>query len=462
MWYTKRKEGLIGAPKKEINSQIFLLHVIAQGTIHFLTIASIIKGNVDVMAIAIFVAIIYAVVAEPEEVFYLIVGLSPYQYVFKLYGNNASFLLTVIFLFKLWKRNRYNLTKSMLCFVCAGVLLSIEIVNDASLSSKGEWLVNICYLSFFLYIISNLETLHFDVIDFLAHYSIAFIFCTICIFYCSGGLFDYLNVFLEEPTLNRFGEIIKLEVGGAMGVPLYALILISISIFFLFTRECIEKVYRFVLYGLIVYAVVIGLLTVSKSFLLGLAAIVVLNLLNIFLTDSKKALRVCFIAALLIVGIYLIAPVFWNGIFGAFINRMVNGTPGGTGRAWIWGDCFTHLTENWQNFMFGGGASEYVLWGPGDGFTVSAGAHNLLLDVCMSWGLLGFIAFMCLLIKVFLPVCFRENRLRWRALIPAITFFVFSFTALRTTQLTSYAFLLTTILIWVSNNSTKTNKNDMV
>ena len=93
--------------------------------------------------------------------------------------------------------------------------------------------------------------------------------------------------------------------------------------------------------------------------------------------------------------------------------------------------------------MFGSGAVQYITLGVGGtSFDMGYGAHNLLIDIFMSWGIIGFLMFMFFIINIFWEIKKKDGANEIILYAPLITFLAFSMTALRTTELTTWAYLL--------------------
>jgi hypothetical protein len=96
--------------------------------------------------------------------------------------------------------------------------------------------------------------------------------------------------------------------------------------------------------------------------------------------------------------------------------------------------------------LFGGGAINYVNWNNFDSDNnILAGAHNLVIDIVMSWGVVGFICFFGFLALLFIRNFKKYGFGNFYYYLPLIAFIAFSMTALRTTSLRTYSFLLVSI-----------------
>lgn len=433
------------------------LHFICQSAIHVLIIVSLLKDNAFWMTLTVGIALIYACFSDIEEIFYLIAGLSIYQFSFTINGNNAVFMLVGIFLVKMMIRNRFLLTKSTVCLWCALIILIIQCANDVWIESKGEFLVVLVFICFFLYIISNIEVLHFDVLKFLLYYSMAVILCSIYVFNTYGGIVIYIKQFLRDPNAYRFGIEESLAVGGAMEIPLYCLMVLSVSVIALIYKKNLEWWKRLSIGAVCFYVLIIGALTVSRSFLLGVGVLIFFSFIVLLRKNVYLFLQTLLVFFACLIVFYLIFPELFEKIIFNFFSRIEGDYGGGTGRTWIWKECLTYLWEHPLNLFFGGGASRYLTFGSGKGFTISAGAHNLIIDVLMSWGIIGLGCFLILIITS-LFYLYKKYGFCLGAYLPFLTYLAFSMTALRTTSLTTWAYLIATLLVIAK--ITKENTND--
>ena len=101
-----------------------------------------------------------------------------------------------------------------------------------------------------------------------------------------------------------------------------------------------------------------------------------------------------------------------------------------------------------MRLLFGCGASRYVTLGVGgDVMDMGYGAHNLFLDVLMSWGGVGFVCVALLVVNTLLRIKKKKPKQKMLYYIPLITYFAFAITALRAVELVTWSYLIVCILV---------------
>ena len=143
---------------------------------------------------------------------------------------------------------------------------------------------------------------------------------------------------------------------------------------------------------MIVAAVIIycGFLTYSKSFILSLAAIVILLVLD---KNNKNTFK---IGALALLGFVFFASTF-EGIYKVLVDRFSsasNFSELSTGRDELWIYYINHIGENISTLFMGHGFTKLANF---------KAAHNTFLEVLFNFGLIGFFVDICFITK-----CFRS------------------------------------------------------
>lgn len=430
---------------KKSKNIIGLIDIIAQSVIFILLAISLAVESSVMTMIIVVLALAYVSMADNEASFYFIVGLSIYQNSFTIKGDNAIFLVLIVFLIKHLIFNKTSFKNKIILIAASLVIIVIELLNDRTAASKGELLVTMFYILFFLYSIICIEDIKFDINKFLIYFFIAYFSATAYVFYESGNVFQYFKNFFIKPEYYRFGYCVPDEIGGPMAIPIYSLTIVSFSIVNLLFKNWKGVLFTILSIIFVTYATFIGFLTISRSFILGLLVILLVGLIYTAITKRWRIISLVVYGVLCFGIIYLIFPNFMEAIIRAFINRSTGDTTG-SGRTLIWQRCFVALTESVGRFLFGGGAINYVNWNNFDyNNNLVAGAHNLFIDVVMSWGLIGFICFFGILTMVLVRNIKKNGFVSLYCYLPLIAFFAFGLTALRTNSLRTYAFLLVSI-----------------
>lgn len=126
-----------------------------------------------------------------------------------------------------------------------------------------------------------------------------------------------------------------------------------------------------------------------------------------------------------------------NQSFNNLFSRITNDQTGGSGgRTQIWASCISYLFSNPIGLITGYGSNGYPIIGLTQGYLFSAGAHNLYLDIIMSWGLVGFIC-VILISSQYRPVNGFSHIIRNKTLaaLPLLTLLFFCTTAMRTNSM---------------------------
>lgn len=419
-----------------------------QFILYFLIALSLAIGNSWLMLETVLLTLIYALVGRLEFVFYLIVSLAIYQNSFTIFGRNAAFAVVWVFLFRMLLKSKFSFAKRQTSLVCMSVILLLEFATDFFIDSWGEFLVVFSYVIFFLYVLCNIDVLEIDVKEFLFCYTFAFLAATVYVFHTYGGVVDYLTVFLSAPDSYRFAIAEGTAVGGAMEIPLHALLIISVSVVLLLERKDLSTVQKVGMGAIIVYTTMIGALTISRSFILGGAIILLLVLVVVARTNTRLFFGLLLMMMGLAVGVYILMPNVVERIFLNFFERITTDTGGGSGRGLIWINCIKYLLERPMRLLFGCGASRYVTLGVGgDVMDMGYGAHNLFLDVLMSWGGVGFVCVALLVVNTLLRIKKKKPKQKMLYYIPLITYFAFAITALRAVELVTWSYLIVCILV---------------
>lgn len=258
----------------------------------------------------------------------------------------------------------------------------------------------------------------------------------ICIFMVQGGSLDTF-LYASYAGEYRLGEADvddgqKNQLGGAMGFPIYTIIIVSLSLQMLMTRQfkLWEKV---LLIGLNIVLFFVTFLTISRVYILGLSTLVILLFLHMIKSRNLKTilgLSFGLIIVYIIASVYL--PEYMDGIFNSYLARQSNNSDHeGTGiRGAIYEDCIKYLTEDVECFLIGKGSSAYPLYGAKIHRLFSWSAHNIILDALMAFGIIGTI----ILISLYMHLYKREkNRtgLKWTVfrIMPFACYFMMNMTA---------------------------------
>lgn len=163
----------------------------------------------------------------------------------------------------------------------------------------------------------------------------------------------------------------------------------------------------FVLIGMAVMLLYCGLMSVSKSFLLVSACVLLLWLADLLLRKGKVTVKLALVFTLIIVGAFLLSSTVFTDMLGTLLGRFGrdnNLSDFTTGRTELWMNYISTIIEDPLLLLFGSGYTDIT-----DGGVAS---HNTLIQSVFQFGLVG-----CGLMLWWL-VCFVRTlldgaRLRW-------------------------------------------------
>ena len=201
-----------------------------------------------------------------------------------------------------------------------------------------------------------------------------------------------LRYFIESSDIYaKFGETTR-DIGGSMGVSLYASVGVSVAAVLAVTSKKIEKlIYVFALAFFSYFA----LMSLSRTFFLALVlAIAVMFVSNLRVDIRIKSAFLWKIPAFFVLAFLVINFVLSShNILTMFdkLGKLMNTMSSESGRFSIWKSIFSFLVTHPLIALFGGGTNNYMLIESSRGYSFrQVGAHNLFLDIMMSFGVIGF------------------------------------------------------------------------
>lgn len=368
-----------------------------------------------------------------EEHIYYFIAVSPFVGGVAINDKNIIFVFLILSLLKylLYNRNKALNLRSVSLIIYIFIL---EMLNDYANVSVGRFVYAVSMAVYFIFYWGNIGFSKLNKRSLVLYSFIGFSLVLVFNLYVVGG-FEKLG---EFDASNRFGEEAR-ELGGAMGLPIYCLLLITVIFNYLLT---LEKTKILALIGCFVACVFIALLgfhTVSKVFLLGLLAECVLIFVSMIFSRYVKN-AVVILSSVVFVG--LIGFILYNEtlmqIFDAYFLRIKGDIS--TGRFEIFASCFEYWFSHPIAFFFGMGAYNYVYVGKALDYGFGIMAHNLLLDGIMGFGVIGM-AFIILLIVTAVRQFLKKYPLKkkWIYFIPLIVWILCKMTGGSFIYLNSYS-----------------------
>lgn len=412
--------------------------------IYFLITQFLVADNTMFLTAGVVLAIGYSIFATIGNVFCLLCGLSMFEAVFSIQGDNAWFIILLILVVKIIINNKMKINAMSLCSCL--LLCCMEVVLDFN-AGFGQIVVTVSCIIFVIFSFTSISKINADVYDIIYALSVAFFGVVYYVITKEGGIGRYISLFMSASYAYRFGHAYGETVGGAMAIPLYASLIVSCIItYFLLKKEIRVKHKIFSIVSMSI-ALIVGAMTVSRSFYLCL----ILTFLLFLLFRSKgRELGKFGIAFVILIVIAIVA--FTQGdivdkLFESLQLRMDAGVEEGTGgRTDIWKSCIAYLLDNPIRLLFGSGATNYKLIGEAKNEMFSAGAHNLILDLIMSWGLFGTALLTMAFISSIKKINDSNAVFYKHSLIPLFTYIIFSLTALRCCSMKTWIFLLITYI----------------
>ena len=423
--------------------------------IYLLIAQSLVMDSALVLTVGVLFSVIYSFFAKVENVFSLLCGLSMFEAVFSIQGDNAWFAILLIFVVKIIVNNgmRINALSFCLCLL----LTCLELLLDFANVGYGQLIVNISCIIFVIFSFGNISRINVKTHDIIYAISFSFFCVVYYVLRMEGGIVRYLSAFMSAAHSYRFGHMYGDTVGGAMAIPLYASLIVScIMTYFLLKKQVSIKFKIFSFFSMGI-ALIVGAMTISRSFYLCLLVSFILFL--VFKNRGRQfgKMEILFVVASLLIMTLFAQSDIVNKLLESLQLRMDAGVEQGTGgRTDIWIACIEYLLNNPIKLLFGSGANNYMQIGASQNKMFSAGAHNLILDLIMSWGLLGTGIIVGTCISSFKNTIKNSQVFYKHSLIPLLTYLVFSLTALRCCSLKTWIFLLITYLFIIKLNKGET------
>lgn len=417
------------------NKFFFVLHFISL----LLLVMGISTGSQILNIIAFVCCCLFCLITPFNYSVLIIFSLSIFEGGFTINGDCGWFFLAVIIIVK-WIVTNGKKVHEMGFFLPFCIILILEACIDwINHGFNGGYLTVVVLIVFMYIIFSKSDDFEINPINAYNYFATSYLLMTYYLINEYGGLSTFISIFMSRTGVERFGGAYNVVLSGAMGIPIYSLLIIAISIPVLFylSLRLTQKLFIYVVDAI---AILIGLLTVSRSFLLGSAVIVLC--LVFFKTKgsgNSRNRKILFIF-LIAIGAFIAAKEFsdvFQNIINSFTYRIESDSTGGTGSRFdIASECFRYLGNHILPLMFGNGAYGYLDVAQAGGYLISMGCHNYYLDILMSFGIVGTIATIS-----FVTYFIKRNQIIDRikaqpfSAVPLLVLMSFCLTALRTNSI---------------------------
>ena len=378
--------------------------------------AGVTKDNSYLTLVGVLMLLILAFTYSAEDLFYLMIAIIPFQGQINFFGVTAMPVLAATVILRLLVEKRYTIGKTVFC--SGMIIFIIEFFNDYFYVSLGSLLAWMSIALVCFYIMNYIDVEELNLLK-------------ITVNFCFGVLLAVVanlrGAEFENSGIERFGSA-NISLGGAMGIPLYALILTTILIVILLNYE-ISFMKKIFLGTIILIMNVFALLSISRAYLLGVMTILICCLISLLTKKGGKSFKfICFILLAAVIAIYLYYDEFM-GIVGSFQYRMLEHSSD-DGRTGIWISCIDYLKQNFKAFLVGDGILNYTTIGADLNQRFAMSAHNVVLDTVMAFGIIGSVCFAAVL-RWFATKCKTALQVKPNiiSMMPLITLGVYYMTA---------------------------------
>lgn len=391
---------------------------------------------------------------SPEEDFCLFFSLGCFYKLITFFSKSIFFVFEFVSIFKILKKNNYNL--SIFGFFVVIFLVTIDVIFDFATITIGSF---ICTIFHFLYSAVILSTSFGKDIRPATLLKVCFVsafFLLIYIVFNSSingiSLLEYAN---SEYSYIRLGNETS-DIMGAMSIPTYAGFVIT-SAFILFTKSNCKLIGKIIYILGFTFAVITGLLSVSRTFVLVIGVFLIFMILSILLEKNKKngIVFLAIIVTIVIVGINVFNEQIEIAVEKILERFSIHSSADSSGRTEIWLDCFKYLGDNPLNLLFGSGNNNYLIVGNTNDYLFKMSSHSLYLDAIMAWGILGTTLFVFLLIKWCRSIKSRKEQfVFW---IPFLVYMSSRFLGGSFVYFDSYIYLIAILIIGLKGYNNKVN-----
>lgn len=369
------------------------------------------------------------VLNDDETNLYFLTGLSIFEYAIQFMSSIMIFPLFIVASIKLLYKKKGQLSRD--CFCPLAILLVLELINDffrVPILNMANLISIILYVAI---LIDMLPNLNIRIDEFSLIYYIAYFIAIISTITTYGSFSTFVYV-LRQVDYTRFGGTTRYLTGGAMGIPLYSLIVLSIELTQITKIFHANNLFRKIISILIMIVTLsIGVFSQSRIFIICIVAIMIWLGLFSFKTRGKS-----FVPFILLCFMIIIMVFTQGSLIDEFLAR-INGRfetvflMDGTSRLDIYLSCLNYLKRNPLRLMFGTGNLYYSILGTAIQQAFSKTAHNLILDGIMGYGIVGFSCIILLYTSLSkkLGSKYRYNEERFLNSMPLFVLFIHSLTA---------------------------------
>lgn len=343
-----------------------------------------INGRLTAMQpLAVIFLLAFLLFGSYKDNFGLLIMLIPFNNTLILMGVSIRGIFYFIAAIKIIAFTRKKAVGILLCPTY--ILLGIEAINDFYYTDVFSTFNNVSAILYFSVFILYKIYSEIDIYKLCNKFISSCLIALICSLIAGGGIQAYNNTI----DYYRFGQEAS-SLGGAMGIPIYTGLIIAIALERIFNQSGNQWINIL----LVSFCLLLGIMTVSRIFLLILGVVILFIVIENF---HLKTLKVLGIQLLGLVAIFILYFRFQDLILNLIMKFTVRIGGGESARVEIYKECINYLLSNIKALLIGEGSIGYTIIGQQKGYGFSAMAHNIYLDALMSWGIVGF---SCLFILV--------------------------------------------------------------
>lgn len=421
------------------NNFMLFFNSIIIAALFFVMAQALIVDNDSLMTIAVILTIVYCLLSKAENIFYVLCGMTMFESVFKVSGDIVWFVPLLILVFKLLIKDGFRINS--IAVTSLMIIFSLELILDFSNGSMGQLLVNLVTVIFVFVVFSKINILKINAFSIVFVLTMAFSAVVYYLLSMYGGMGGFISSFMSSVYAYRFGHSYGDTIGGAMAIPLYTTMLVSCGLSCYMRSIHLKISQKFLIIIAVIISIVFGAMTISRSFYLGLI-VTLISILFFRSSENKKIKRFIVIFAVIALLFLLFSESdVIKKVLSNLQLRLDNGMEKGSGgRTDIWISCIEYLLEHPLRLLFGMGATNYISIGSATGELFAAGAHNLIIDFIMSWGIIGTSVLLIFLVNIYKQQKLNNNKFNYQSVIPLITYAFFAMTALRSCSLKTWMF----------------------
>lgn len=435
------------ARNDSIHYSYLLLHVILCALLSMGTFSPLMQ--ISTASIALILLVLFF---EPlEQSLYLIIMLAPFENLIAINGRKIFFAVFLVFLIKTLIKKPDVRGKNIVCLFFSVALVGIELFNNftlATISYSPYAIFNTSfYLLFYFCIIRIIDDCKLSIKTIILSFNISILIVIIVTFNTYGSFGAFIDKAREANYVFRLGNTTFDTLGGAMGIPLYSSLVVAMNVVYLTLKKTHSILMNILLLAMITLSATFGVLSVSRSFYLCFFVFAG-SYFVISLLQKKKSF---FSLIALMVAIAAISIFFTSSSFTWILEnlsyRFMDEDTGTGIRGEIWMSCIDFLYEHPFRLLVGTGSNCYDQYGANTNQLFSLTAHNFILDIIMSFGLVGFSMLIYMFNQLLRKLRDGFGKIRSTfAVLPFITLMTFGVTALRTATGKTWIYFVLTVL----------------